>query len=165
MHSVERRVHITRHSIQAVGSRTLIVALIVVVWLLLENTCSNAYTSLLSVLKIAVTALTRAWVELWILNIPTWKLRSTQRVRSRDRRQSFTRYHLVSDDLPLIRYARQFWKTTCTPVFIWLSAVDILYIPRVLQVRARPDVSLVILRDEPLLYNKEYRMTKNIRKI
>lgn len=52
-------------------------------------------------------------------------------MRSRDRRQSFTRYHLVSDDLPLIRYARQFWKTTCTPVFIWLSAVDILYIPRV----------------------------------
>lgn len=86
-------------------------------------------------------------------------------MRSRDRRQSSTRYHLVADDLSLVGYARQFWKTASTPWVIVLSPVDILYIPRVLQVRARPDVSLVILRDEPLLYNKEYRMTKNIREI
>lgn len=52
-------------------------------------------------------------------------------MRSRDRRQSSTRYHLVADDLSLVGYARQFWKTASTPWVIVLSPVDILYIPRV----------------------------------
>ena len=60
--------------------------------------------------------------------------------------------------LALVRDARQLWQTVAHVVIavvnLVLSSVDILDVSRILQVRARPDVSLVILRDEPLLYNK-----------